>query len=84
MKKTIIWAQGEPTFTRPFTLRATLDGHNAMVKRATGMMGIAEGDITPMHEWCKETGCGKRTSFDTFKFRSETEMSMFLLRWSNQ
>jgi hypothetical protein len=74
MKKTIIWAQGEPTFTRPLTLRATC---------RDGYPGLSEGDIDPMHEWCMETGCGKRTSFDTFKFRSETEMSMFLLRWSN-
>lgn len=84
MKKTIIWASGPPVINKRFTLRATLDGNNSIVKRATGAMGLSESDIDPVQEWCKETGIGCRTSFDTFAFRSKAEMSMFLLRWSNQ
>jgi hypothetical protein len=72
MHKNITWSEGEPTFTRPFTLRATCRD------------GLSEGDIDPIQAWCQETGIGKRTSFDTFVFQSKTDMSMFLLRWHNQ
>jgi len=69
--KNIIWEPGLGfAFTRPFTLRAT--GRR-----------FGEGDIDPIQAWCQETGIGKRTSFDTFAFRNETDMSMFLLQWNN-
>lgn len=45
--------------------------------------GISERDMEPIADWVKETGCGKRTSFDTIKFKNKADMSMFLLRWSN-
>jgi len=31
--------------------------------------------------WCAETKCGKRTSFDQFRFKNEQEYMMFMLRW---
>lgn len=78
MRKKIIWAQKQ----QPLTLYATLDGHLTMVKRATGIMGISEGDIDPVQTWCQETGIGRRTSFDTFVFRTEADMALFKMKWS--
>ena len=38
--------------------------------------------IPQMTEWCAENECGYRTSYDTFKFRNQEQLTMFLLRWS--
>ena len=43
--------------------------------------GLEEDDLKPIQEWSAQTGCGKRTSFDVWKFRDEQEMMMFRLRW---
>ena len=43
--------------------------------------GLEEDDLKPIQEWSDQTGCGKRTSFDVWKFSSESEMAMFRLRW---
>ena len=44
--------------------------------------GLRDTDMDPIQDWCVANKCGRRTSFDTFKFRNEQEMSMFLLKWS--
>lgn len=46
------------------------------------LVGIGEHDMDPIQTWCEENNCGKRTSFDTFCFRNQQEMSLFLLKWS--
>jgi hypothetical protein len=38
--------------------------------------------IPEMVEWCAENECGYRTSYDTFKFRNQDQLTMFILRWS--
>ena len=38
--------------------------------------------IPQMAKWCEENECGYRTSYDTFKFRNEEQLTMFILRWS--
>lgn len=43
--------------------------------------GLRDHDLEPVQAWCMHNRCGWRTSFDTFKFRNEAEMSMFLLKW---
>lgn len=43
--------------------------------------GLREHNLEPVQEWCMHNRCGRRTSFDTFKFRNEAELSMFLLKW---
>ena len=44
---------------------------------------LADEPIIPqMVEWCKENECGYRTSYDTFKFRNQEQLTMFILRWS--
>jgi len=44
--------------------------------------GLNEQDMDPVQHWCWETGIGKRMSFDTFQFKTEKEITMFLLRWA--
>ena len=44
--------------------------------------GLNERDMDPVHEWSNENDCGVRTSFDTWQFRTEAEITVFLLRWS--
>jgi len=46
-----------------------------------GLM-VGEPELTKIQAWCEETGCGRRTSFDMFKFRNEKDMAAFLLKWS--
>ena len=46
-------------------------------------LGLAEKDLDPIQQWCEEHNCGRRTSFDTFRFRNQQEKTMFLLRWSH-
>jgi len=39
-------------------------------------------DIDAMQKWTIENECGWRTSYDTFKFRNEEQLLMFVLRWA--
>lgn len=48
-----------------------------------GGFGLTESDLTEIQQWCTENNCGRRVSFDTFQFRNQREITMFLLRWSN-
>ena len=43
--------------------------------------GLRSEHMDPIQDWCVQNKCGVRTSFDTFKFRNEKELSMFLLKW---
>ena len=45
-------------------------------------VGLTESEMNAVHAWCEDHHCGRRTSFDTFQFRSKKEMTMFLLRWA--
>jgi hypothetical protein len=47
----------------------------------TFSVGLSERDMDPIQQWCEEHNCGKRRSFDTFRFRNKKEITMFLLRW---
>lgn len=44
-------------------------------------VGISEADMDPVQAWCQEHDCGRRMSFDTWQFRDQREITMFLLRW---
>ena len=44
--------------------------------------GLREDHMAPVQIWCEEHRCGRRIAFDMFKFRSEAELAMFLLKWS--
>ncbi len=43
--------------------------------------GLREHNLEPIQLWCMHNRCGRRISFDTFQFRNEAELSMFLLKW---
>ena len=45
--------------------------------------GLNEDDMLPIQEWVSEHLSGsKRISFDTWLFKSDKHVTMFLLRWS--
>ena len=44
--------------------------------------GLTDDDMDVVQKWCVEHDCGKRLSFDLFQFRTEAEVTMFMLRWS--
>jgi len=46
--------------------------------------GLEEDDLDPIQKWSEQTGCGKRTSFDVWRFNTEAELAMFRLRWINE
>jgi len=37
--------------------------------------------VYPIQEWCLENNCGRRMSYDTFRFRNQKQKTLFLLRW---
>ena len=43
--------------------------------------GLRDHDLDPVQLWCAQNNCGRRTSFEMFRFRNEAEISMFLLKW---
>lgn len=38
--------------------------------------------IQDMQEWCQDNDCGYRSSYNEFKFRTEEQLLMFVLRWA--
>jgi hypothetical protein len=44
--------------------------------------GLRETDMDPVHAWTTECNCGTRTSFNVWKFKSEKQITLFLLRWA--
>jgi len=71
MKK-IIWTENLPL---------SLTARTEIFPPAGVMAGISDADMFPIAKWVNETGIGRRTSFDTFKFRNRADMAMFLLHW---
>ena len=45
-------------------------------------LGLNERDMDPVHEWSREHHCGTRVSFDTWQFKTDEEITVFLLKWS--
>ena len=44
--------------------------------------GLRETDMDPIAAWTDECNCGTRMSFNVWKFKSEKQITMFLIRWS--
>ena len=44
--------------------------------------GLNESDMDPVQAWSIECRCGERMSFNVWKFASEKQITMFLIRWS--
>jgi len=45
--------------------------------------GLRESDMDPIQEWSKECNCGVRTSFNTWEFKSDKHITMFLMKWAS-
>ena len=45
--------------------------------------GLNESDMDPIQDWSKECNCGVRTSFNTWEFKSDKHITMFLMKWSS-
>lgn len=74
LTKKLVWVQGKREY---LTLIARVFyEHGALT--ATG---LADMDLEPVHQWCKENRCGVRISFEEFRFKNKKEMSFFLLKW---
>jgi len=43
--------------------------------------GLRDHDLDPVQLWCAQNNCGRRTSFEQFRFRNHEELTMFLLKW---
>jgi len=68
----ILWVKEENR-----VYRATLD-----VMPQGFEQGLSEDDLDPIQIWCELHRCGRRTSFNTFKFKNEKEVMMFMLKWA--
>jgi len=44
--------------------------------------GLREDDMDPVQAWSDECQCGTRMSFNVWKFKSEKQITMFLIRWA--
>jgi len=44
--------------------------------------GLREDDMDPVQAWSEECQCGTRMSFNVWKFKSEKQITMFLIRWA--
>ena len=47
-----------------------------------GLSAFNESTMDPIQAWSVRNHCGVRISFDTWQFKSNDEITMFLLRWS--
>jgi hypothetical protein len=43
--------------------------------------GLNESDMDPIQVWCEQCHCGTRMSFNVWQFKSEKQITMFLIRW---
>ena len=50
--------------------------------RGFGNSGLKETDMDPIQAWSVECNCGTRMSFNVWNFKSEKQITMFLIRWS--
>ena len=45
--------------------------------------GLNESDMDPIQVWADECNCGKRMSFNVWKFKDEKHITMFLMKWAS-
>jgi hypothetical protein len=43
--------------------------------------GLNESDMDPIQVWSERCRCGTRMSFNVWQFKSEKQITMFLIRW---
>jgi hypothetical protein len=42
----------------------------------------SDEDMQVVESWCREHGCGARSTWDKFYFETPDQMTMFKLRWA--
>lgn len=70
----IVWQRDTD---KPFVLYARLSYDHGPITHT----GLRDTHLEPVQEWCMQNKCGRRTSFEQFRFRNEQEVTMFLLKW---
>ena len=70
----IVWQRDA---NKPLVLCARLSYDHGPITHT----GLRDTHLEPVQEWCIQNRCGRRTSFEQFKFRNEQEITMFLLKW---
>jgi hypothetical protein len=70
----IVWQRDT---NKPLVLRARLSYDHGPITHT----GLRDTHLEPVQEWCIQNKCGRRTSFEQFRFRNEQEVTMFLLKW---
>ena len=45
--------------------------------------GLRETDMDPVQDWSTWCKCGTRMSFNVWKFKSEKQITMFLIKWTS-
>jgi hypothetical protein len=68
-----LWVQGMFKRNPPY---------NTVTAMAPPYKPAGSEQLEEIAAWCRDNECGKRMSFNQFKFRTEEELTMFLLRWS--
>ncbi len=48
---------------------------------AVTMTGMGNEDMDEIVDWCRQHRYGRRIAFNMFSFRSDQELTAFLLRW---
>ena len=61
----------------PMVLYANFEYSNGSVTQT----GLREEHLIPVQQWCEANRCGRRISFDMFRFKNREQITMFLLRW---
>lgn len=46
------------------------------------MESITESQAQDIQDWCEQTQCGTRMSYDMWRFRDKQQLTLFLLRWT--
>ena len=53
-----------------------------ILNETAGIGDKLDNALDEVSDWCRQNKCGRRMSYDMWKFKNESEMTMFLLRWS--
>jgi hypothetical protein len=70
----LVWVKDE---RNPLILWARMQYDHGAVTTT----GMRSEHLDPVQDWCMHNRCGRRTSFEMFKFRNKEEVTMFLLKW---
>ena len=70
------------SWTRTREHPITLECQALYENGAVTMTGLREETFVEIANWCSEHNCGKRMAWNQFQFKSEKQVTMFLLKWA--